>query len=98
MLPLRVAALGLLLVLGLLEASGAAVRIHLRLSTVSWDSPVTQHIDELATEALPSADPAGESLGRTRLVGDGRPLARPADPAVCSPAVCSGITRSPPGA
>jgi hypothetical protein len=94
----HVALLVLVLGLGLFEATSAVVRTHLRVSSVSWDSPITQHIDELAMEAMPSADPAGESVARARPSGDGRPVAPPADPPLASPALSSGITRSPPTA
>jgi hypothetical protein len=94
----RVGLLALLLVLSLAQATGAALSIYQRASVVSWDNPISQHNDELASQAVPWADPAEESLAHARAAAQatGRLVALPTLPDLGSPALCSGITRSPP--
>ena len=96
----RVGLLGLLLVLSLAQATDAALSIYLRASAVSWDNPISQHNDELASQSVPWADAAGESLAHARAAATttGGLVTLPADPELVSPALSSGITRSPPAA
>ncbi|HEX9820682.1 MAG TPA: hypothetical protein VGD07_13860 [Methylomirabilota bacterium] len=96
----RVGLLGLLLVLSLAQATDAALSIYLRASVVSWDNPISQHNDELASQSVPWADAAGESLAHARAAAatTGGLVTLPAGPDLASPALGSGITRSPPTA
>lgn len=94
----RAGFLALLLILGLSQATDAVLSIYLRVSLLSWDSPASQHGDELASQAVPWADAAGESLAHARAGAQttGPIRALPAAPQLASLALSSGITRSPP--
>jgi hypothetical protein len=80
------------------QATTAALGIYLRAAVLSWDSPITQQHDALASQAVPWADAAGETLAHARAAAAvaGRLTALPADPQAVSPAVASRVTRSPP--
>jgi len=87
-----------LLALAPLQASHGALNILWRYSVLSWDNPASLALDGLAGASAPSTDPAGEALAHTRTadVETGRLApAREADGRP-SPALASGITRSPP--
>ena len=87
-----------LLALAPLQASHGALNILWRYSVLSWDNPASLALDGLACASAPSTDPAGEALAHTRTadVETGRLApAREADGRP-SPALASGITRSPP--
>ena len=94
----RVALLVLLLALGQAQATDAALSIFWRLAVLTYDSPVTQQIDEAASASVPHADPASEALAHLHAAAttaSGRPgsLAGPVrDTAV----LASGVTRAPP--
>jgi hypothetical protein len=96
----RAGLLGVLLLLSLSQATHAILGIYLRAAVVSWDSPISQQQDELASQSLPWADSFAESLAHARaaagLISGLNTL--PADPEHASLALSSGITRSPPAA
>lgn len=96
----RIAFLALLLLLGVSETTHATLGIYLRAAAVSWDSPITQHHDELASQSLPWADSFAESLARTRAAAEvaGTLGTLPAAPERGDLALSSRITRSPPTA
>jgi hypothetical protein len=77
------------------EAPDASLRILWRFAALSFDNPSTQAFDELTSE---SASVSIEIQARdfTRLVALARlaPVCGPQR--LVSPALCSGITRSPP--
>ena len=92
-----VALVGLLSLVQLQAAVGACGSV-LRAITVSWDNPTTQIVDELASQAVPYADPARqirEQVAQARC-SEVR-LVLPAEPGrVGSPRVDTSGTRSPP--
>jgi hypothetical protein len=98
----RLACLGLVLLVGLgaIEAAEASNRILLRFTVLSFDNPVTQLFDELVCEtSLPSQ--AGAEAGQATRLAIGASaclLVAPVAPEPESPALSSGITRSPPAA
>ena len=96
----RVGLLSLLLALSVVQATTAAVGIYLRGAVVSWDSPITQQNDALASQFVPWADVAGENLARARAAAaaTSRLLPTPLGPEHTSPALSSCATRSPPAA
>jgi len=94
----RAAGLLVLLLFSQVEAAGATLSIVWRVSGVSWDSPGSQRLDELATGSVPCVSPSDEALGSAQLAGAAcarltrRPEGRLLEPVALS----SGITRSPP--
>jgi hypothetical protein len=97
---LRAALVVLLVILSQAQAACATVSIVQRVSAVSWDSPTTQQVDELASQAVPFADPAAETAAcaRTAAVRAGRLTAPDVRSPGQDPILGSGITRSPPAA
>jgi hypothetical protein len=87
-----------LLVVSALQASEARVSILWRASVLSWDSPATQLLDELASQGLLYADPARQA--REQATVGLRPAGRLALPSAAlvhgAVAVGSHLTRSPP--
>jgi hypothetical protein len=94
----RVALLGVLVLLGLAHAAHATLGTYLRAAVVSWDSPVSQQQDELASQSLPWTDAFADTLAQTRASAGStsRLSAATAEHAHASLALSSGITRSPP--
>lgn len=92
--------LSLLLVLSVVQATTAAVGIYLRGAVVSWDSPITQEHDALASQSVPWADAAGQMLAHARAAAaaSGRLITPPVCLALAGPALSSRLTRSPPTA
>lgn len=92
--------LTLLLVLSVAQATSATLGIYMRGALLSWDSPVTQQSDVLASQSVPWADAAGETLARARAgaAAAGRLITPPVDPRFTAPALSSRVTRSPPAA
>jgi len=73
-LPRRRALVLVVVLLGLLGAAHAQrglarVEVLWRQSTLSWDDPASQLLDELASQPVPHADPARHA--RDRIVADG---------------------------
>ena len=99
---LRLACLLLALVVGLaaLQAGEASIRIVYRFTVLSWDNPATQVFDELICESSPPSQAGAEAGQSARLaVGTSGGLAADAVAShLQSPALSSGITRSPPAA
>src|SRR5262245_33227633 len=94
--------LTLVLLVGLaaFQAADASTRILWRFAVLSWDSPVTQVFDELLCESSPPSQAGAEAGQSTRLAvrASGRLPADSIAPHPESPALSSGITRSPPAA
>lgn len=90
--------LALLFCVGSLQVADASVRIIDRYTVLSWDNPVTQHFDELICESSPPSQAGSEASQFTRLAvrAAGRLTADSIAPRPDSPALSSGITRSPP--
>jgi hypothetical protein len=97
---MRIAPLSLLLVLSLVQATTATIGIYVRGVVVSWDSPITQHGDALASQSVPWADAAGEILAHARAAATttGRLTTPPVGAGLARPALSSRLTRSPPAA
>jgi hypothetical protein len=100
--PYSLACVALVMLIGLaaLEAAEASNRILWRFTVLSWDNPATQVSDELVCESSPPSEAGAEAGQSTRLsvAASGR---LPADSLAAShesPALSSGITRSPPAA
>jgi hypothetical protein len=93
-------ALVLLVALGAIEAAEASRRIVLRFTVLSFDNPATQLFDELICETSPPSQAGAEAGQATRLAiaGSARLGVAAAAPRPESPALSSGITRSPPAA
>jgi hypothetical protein len=98
----RLACLALVLLVGLgaIEAAEASRRILLRYTVLSFDNPVTQLFDELVCETSPPSQAGAEAGQATRLAlgGTARVIVAPVALQPESPALSSGITRSPPAA
>lgn len=95
---LSVVTLVALLSLAQLQAAVGACGAFLRAVTLSWDSPTSQLVDELASQSVPYADPAGQIREQVAQVrrADAR-LVLPAEPGrIGSPGLDTGVTRSPP--
>jgi hypothetical protein len=98
----RLACLGLVLLVGLgaIEAAEASNRVLLRFTVLSFDNPVTQLFDELVCETSPPSRAGAEAGQATRLLirASARLVVASIAPRLESPALSSGITRSPPAA
>ena len=96
----RVGLLTLLLILSVVQATNAALGIYLRGAVVSWDRPITQQNDALASQSVPWTDAAGESLAHARAAAAAtdRLITAPVGSGLTSPALSSRVTRSPPAA
>lgn len=95
---LSVVALVALLSLAQLQAAVGACGAFLRAVTLSWDSPTSQLVDELASQSVPYADPAAQIREQVAQVrrAEAR-LVLPAEPGrIGSPGLDTGVTRSPP--
>jgi hypothetical protein len=90
----------LLLALGQTEATLASLSIVLRVAFLSFDSPSTQHHDELATQAAPCADAAGETLAHARAAATATTGRVALATGIIAAAAWRplGITRAPPAA
>jgi len=103
MRPLRLAAVAFLVgLLGLAHVHYALAfaGILWRESVLSWDNPATQHVEDLASQTVPSADGAREARDRTLL--GARLAARvhlPEPPGrTAAGVVCRRPSRAPPAA
>jgi hypothetical protein len=98
----RVACVLLALLLGVaaVQAAEASLRIVMRFAVLSWDSPATQVSDEMVCESSPPSQAGVEAGQGARLAvgASGRLAADPVAPHPSTPALSSGITRSPPAA
>jgi hypothetical protein len=95
---LAVTVLVALLALGHLQATLAVVGIIWRASRLSWDSPATQLVEEIASAVVPVSDPsrlAAEHLAVAR-AAPGRVLALEDRGDAQRPALSERITRAPP--
>jgi hypothetical protein len=98
----RLACLVLVVLVGVaaFQAAEASIRILWRFTVLSWDNPATQVFDELVCESSPPSQAGAEAGQSTRLaVAASGQL--PTDSLAAShesPALSSGITRSPPAA
>ncbi len=83
-----------------LQSAHATLNILWRYTVVSWDNPATEIEDQLACETAPSLDLAAEVRERVRMARTtaGLLATNPDDGQHSSPALSSGITRSPPTA
>ena len=92
--------LALLMVVGAVSAADASLRILWRYAVLSFDSPATQHADELACESSPTSEAGAEARQSTRLAC--RPAGRLGPAAVelygAAPDLGAGVTRAPPSA
>jgi hypothetical protein len=96
------ACLALVVLIGLaaFQAAEASTRILWRYTVLSWDNPATQVFDELVCESSPPSQ-AGAEAGQSTRLAIGASAHLPADavaPHPETPALSSGITRSPPAA
>ena len=93
-------ALVLLIGVAAFQAAEASTRILWRYMVLSWDNPATQIFDELVCESSPPSQAGTEAGQSTRLsvVASGRLPADSVAPHPETPALSSGITRSPPTA
>jgi hypothetical protein len=100
--PHRLACLLLVLLFlaGALQVADASMRILCRYTVLSWDNPATQHFDELICESSPPSQAGVEAGLSTRLAvrASRPPVADSTASRPPSPALSSGITRSPPAA
>ena len=78
------------------EAPGASMRILWRYAVLSFDNPVTQIFDEMASTSSAPSDPdaAADHLTRLPLASRLTPNAEPLG--ITNPALSSRFTRSPP--
>ena len=88
----------LLFLAGAIQVADASMRILDRYTVLSWDNPATQHFDELICESSPPSQAGAEAGRSTRLAVrvSGRLVTDSTAFRPDSPALSSGITRSPP--
>ena len=93
-----VAALAALLALGHVQFGLALLGLVWRTAAVSWDSPVTQLLDETAVQNVPHADPRRHLDDHVRRAfGVAGVLTHPDAPAALpGAAFAAGLTRAPP--
>ena len=83
-----------------LQSAQASLNILWRYTVLSWDNPATEIEDQLACETAPSFDVAAEAREHVRMARATAALLapNPDEGQHSSPALSSGITRSPPAA